>query len=314
MYHPGRYAGEQPGRTVRLGDRRRCANEDGIGAVVSANPPQSAEHGGDLGAKNSPVTVAFIDDDVAESTPERRPPSMTRQQPVVHHVGIGQDDVRVPAGPGPVRRRTVSVIDRRTDARDRPRSNPGQLVRCECLGWTEIQHGRRPPLAAALRLRCSDRRQAGKKAGERLARRRPGRHDHVLSAVGKVRCLDLMTPRLVNSGGLQGIDHGRRHPRWPRFGALCPRRKSRDSGDVDRASGEERRDIGMVALTCRENGAGFAGLGLLRAAYHRGRHLHADPVSQPGPWVTGIDAAVPPAPGIDPAVPPAWVIEYLLTG
>ena len=85
-----------------IADRRAREAERRVRAVVLADPPEPAQHVRDVAAEDPALRVQLVDHDVAQPHHERGPPLMRRQDPDVQHVGIGEHDVGVLAGPAAV--------------------------------------------------------------------------------------------------------------------------------------------------------------------------------------------------------------------
>lgn len=109
----------EPGQPARGGRRvgggGRGEQEDRVGAVAGAQPPQAAQHLGDVGAEDPAVGVALVDDHVAQGAQEGGPAGVGREYPPVQHVGIGQHVVGVLADPFAFLDGGVAVVDRGPD-------------------------------------------------------------------------------------------------------------------------------------------------------------------------------------------------------
>ena len=95
---------------ARIGNRRRRADERRIRAVVPADPPQPAQHIGQVAAEDTAIRMELVDDDVAKVLEQLRPARMVRQDPRVNHVGVGQHDVRAAADRAPRILRRIAVV------------------------------------------------------------------------------------------------------------------------------------------------------------------------------------------------------------
>ena len=100
---------------ARVGDRRRRADERRIRAVVLADPPQPAQHVGQVAAEDAAIGVELVDDDVAKVLEQLRPARMVRQDPRVDHVGVGKHDVRAAANGAPRILRRIAVVGEDAD-------------------------------------------------------------------------------------------------------------------------------------------------------------------------------------------------------
>ena len=184
----------QPRRgTLRLGDRGRGQDERRVRAVVRADPPQPAQHLGDVGAEDAAVVVALVDDDEAQ-----------RPRNAAHRSWPGSSERCSMSG-------LVSTYSAWSRAQSRcsrllspswvvirtSRPSPAsecQLVVGQRLGRGEVEHGR-----AALVPRAAGRAdavQGGQLVGQRLARGGAGGEHDVLAGVGGVGRDDLVAPGL----------------------------------------------------------------------------------------------------------------------
>ncbi len=196
----------------RFGHRRRGEDERGIGAVEGADAAQPAEHVGDVGAEHAAVVVALVDDDVAQRPEERRPPAMDGQQGPVEHVRIGQDVLRVVAGPFPLVARTVAVVGAQAHV-EAQRGEPGQLVVGEGLGGREVEDGGAP--FAARPARGPDGAQGRELVGEGLARGGAGGHHDVGAGMGGVGRGGLVSPGQHDPAPFVRRAHVAGHPGRP---------------------------------------------------------------------------------------------------
>ena len=81
------------GMLLGVGDGGRRSDELGTGAVVSADAAETTNRVGHVGAEDAPVGVHFVEDDVAQVGEEAVPAGVVREDALVEHVGVGQDDV-----------------------------------------------------------------------------------------------------------------------------------------------------------------------------------------------------------------------------
>ena len=197
-------AGEPRRGDLRLRDGRRGEHERRVGAVHRAHPPQPAQHVGDVRPEHAAVVVALVDDDVLQRPEQPRPPVVRGEQRPVEHVGVGEDVLAEVARPVPLLARAVAVV-RREPYVEAQRRQAGELVVGERLGRGEVEH-RRSALAAGPAGRA-DRRQRRQLVGQRLARRRARRDDHVVAGVGRVGRHHLVPPRPRHAlGGVRPAD------------------------------------------------------------------------------------------------------------
>ena len=165
--------GQPAGRDLGLRDRRGGEHEGRMGAVERRDAPQAPQDLGDVGAEDSAVVVALVDDHVAQRPEEARPARVSREQRAVQHVGVGEDVLPVVAGPLAHLRRRVAVVGRAAEV-GQPRlaeaTQGRQLVLGECLGGREIEDARPAlPLGTAGGL---DRVQARQQVARATCRRR----------------------------------------------------------------------------------------------------------------------------------------------
>ncbi len=75
-----------------IGDCCRGTDENRVRAVMTAEPLQAAEDPGDLRTKDPPVDMDLIDDHKAQAGKEIPPRRMFRENPLVEHVRVGEDN------------------------------------------------------------------------------------------------------------------------------------------------------------------------------------------------------------------------------
>ena len=108
---------ERFSQLARIGNRRRRADERRIRAVVLADPPQPAQHIGQVAAEHSAIGMELVDHDVAKVLEQLRPARMVRQDPRVNHVGVGQHDMRAAADRATCVLRRIAVVGEDADPR-----------------------------------------------------------------------------------------------------------------------------------------------------------------------------------------------------
>ena len=134
------------GELARVGDRGAGADEDRVGAVVGADPPQPADDVGDVAAEEPAVRVQLVDDDVLQVLEELEPLRVVRKDRRVEHVRVGDHDLPGRAHDAADVRRRVAVVGVRLQAdvgRAGQRAQLDQLVRRERLGGEEVERARR---------------------------------------------------------------------------------------------------------------------------------------------------------------------------
>ena len=133
-------AGQPLGEVEGVGDGRRGEQEAGLGPVGGGDPPQAADHVGDVGAEDPPVDVGLVDRDDRQVGEEGLPGRVAGEDPEVEHVGVGEDDVGLPADLGPRLGRRVAVVDRRADPPSHPEGvDRAGLVLGEGLRRIEVE-------------------------------------------------------------------------------------------------------------------------------------------------------------------------------
>jgi hypothetical protein len=66
---------------------------------VATEPPESAQDVGDVGAEHTAQDMEFVDHDIAEAHEKGIPCRVAGEKTPVQHLRIGEDDIRVLAGP-----------------------------------------------------------------------------------------------------------------------------------------------------------------------------------------------------------------------
>ena len=167
---------------------------------------------GDVRAEHAAVVVALVDDDVLQGAEEPRPAVVGRQQRAVEHVGVGEDVLPVVARPVALLARAVTVVGCEAYV-EAQRREAGELVVGERLRRGEVEH--RGAALTARAPRRPDGGQCRELVGQRLPRRRPGRHDHVVARVGGVGRDHLVAPWPGHTLGGEGATDVVRHPLRP---------------------------------------------------------------------------------------------------
>ena len=112
-----RLPAQRVGELGRVADRRAREAERRARPVVRAHPLEPAQHVRDVAAEDPAQRVQLVDHDEPQPHEERRPAPVVREDPLVQHLGVGEHDVRVLAGPGPVVGRRVAVVGHGVQAR-----------------------------------------------------------------------------------------------------------------------------------------------------------------------------------------------------
>ena len=244
-------AGEPGGGRARVGGGRRGEDEDGLGAVPRAHPPQPAQDLRDVGAEDAAVVVRLVDDDVAQAAQVRRPAGVPGQDRAVQHVGVGQHVVGVLPHPGALVGGRVAVEGRGAQLRELQAAQGLELVGGQGLGRREVEH----------RAAAEHGLQRGHEIGQRLPGRGAGGDDHGPAVVRELGGPGLVLPRAVDTRQAEPVDDQARHPFRP------VGRAARARGDV-----LHMRDLRTAARIAEEAGQdrgrapGASGVSARRAA------------------------------------------------
>ena len=106
-----------------------------------AQSTQPAQHVGDVRSEDAAQGVQLVDDDVLQAHEERGPPLVRREDPHVQHLGVGEHDVGVLAGPGAVVAGSVTVVGDGAQTGHQPRAQGAQLVLRERFRGKEQERG-----------------------------------------------------------------------------------------------------------------------------------------------------------------------------
>jgi hypothetical protein len=106
--------------------------------VIPAPPAQPAQDLCDVRAEDTAVAVAFADDHVPQPPQEPAPALVLREQPVMQHVGGGQQVRGVPACPGSLMVWRVGVHHRR------PQAEAARWLTSECVQQIQLIGGQCP--------------------------------------------------------------------------------------------------------------------------------------------------------------------------
>ena len=191
-------AGEPGGGHGRVGGRGRGQYERRTGAVARADAAQPAQDRRDVGAEDTFIGVALVDDDIAQFAQERRPARVARQQRVVQHVRIAQDVVRVLTYPVARLGVRVAVQQARADPRYVQTSETSELVRGQRFRRRQIQRG-----AGVL----ADRGQRRQLEAHGLAGGGAGGERHMPPLACRLGRRDLVPPGPVHAAALAEAAH-----------------------------------------------------------------------------------------------------------
>ncbi len=93
-----------------VGDGGTGENKARLAAIKRANPLQSAQHVGNLAAKDAAIGVHFIDHDIAQPAEKVSPLHVIGQDASVQHVGVAEDDAGAFANARPVAGWGVTIV------------------------------------------------------------------------------------------------------------------------------------------------------------------------------------------------------------
>ena len=107
---PDRAADEQLGELGRVPDGGRAAHDDGVAAVVGAQPQEPAQDVRDVAAEHAAVHVQLVDDDDPQLLEQLEPLRVVGEDRRVEHVRVGHHDLPGLADRRPDRCRRVAVV------------------------------------------------------------------------------------------------------------------------------------------------------------------------------------------------------------
>ncbi len=192
---------EALGQFERVGDRRGGQQDARPRAVGGGDPPQPAQHVGDVRAEHAAIDVRLVDHHHREVGEQLGPGGVVGEDADVQHVGVGEHHVRLAAD---VRARLawgVAVVDRGPHALGQPeRVQRARLVLGQRLGRVQVQRTR-----ARVAAEHVQRRQV---EAQRLARGRPGRDDR-RSRPGGVQGLGLVAVQPLDPDPSERREHVR---------------------------------------------------------------------------------------------------------
>src|SRR6187402_2868447 len=82
---------------LRISDRRRAENELRRDVVEGADALEASQHIGDVRAEHASIRMNLVDDDVAQALEELRPLGVMRQNRLMQHIWVADDDVAMNA-------------------------------------------------------------------------------------------------------------------------------------------------------------------------------------------------------------------------
>ena len=120
---------ERLGQLLRVPDRRRAAHDDGVRAVVAAQPQQPPQDVRDVAPEHAAVRVELVDDDDPQLLEQLEPLGVVGQDRRVEHVRVGHDDLPGLADRRSDGRRGVAVVGRAWRCPGRPPRRAGRTPR-----------------------------------------------------------------------------------------------------------------------------------------------------------------------------------------
>ncbi len=187
----------------RVGNRRRAAHKLRVAAVVAADPLQPPHDVRQVRPEHAAVGMHLIHNDVSQVREELRPPRVVRQDGLVQHVRVGEDDLSVVPQLPPLRRRRVAVV------RAGQELDPGRA------GVPPALESRQPPqLVLRQGLRRVDEQRCRERIGEhgldhwdvvaqRLAAGRTGHDDNAAPGADVLDGLHLVDVQPLDAGASQ---------------------------------------------------------------------------------------------------------------
>jgi hypothetical protein len=250
----------------RVADRRRAQDELRRHAVERADPLEPAQHVGDVAAEHTPIRVDLVDHHVAQVLEELRPLGVVRQDRLVEHVGVGDDDVAVQADRLARVARGVAVESEGLHpevAGIVELQQFGHLVLRQRLGREQVEG-----LGVALHRRA-DHRQG---VAQRLARRGRGDNGDVFATLRCVPGVGLVAVEPVDAAGAQGGSEGGGHVVGDRCVVALAAGEGEVAGDaIGVAPGQRLGQCGTVAAATVRT--------------HRQRSTRVEPVELAGRFV-----------------------------
>ena len=139
-----RQAAELRGQASGPTDGGRAEHEGRVRAVEVADPPQPAQQVRHVGAEDPPQDVELVDHHVLQPAEVGGPLGVVGQQGRVQHLGVGQQDGRLPPGPGPLLGRGVAVVGGGDEAGQVQLEQGPGLVLGQRLGGEDAEGGAGP--------------------------------------------------------------------------------------------------------------------------------------------------------------------------
>ena len=192
-------AEQRLGMVLRIADCRRAQDEGRRHAVERTHSPQPPDHVRDMRAEHATVGVHLVDHDVAQGFEELRPLRVMRQDRLVQHVRVADDDVALHAD------RLARIGRRVAIERRREQPEPTRTIELEQLRHLVLRQRLGREQVQRLRLRRPHRLDHRQVVAERLARRGRRDHDHMPPGLHLVPRLALVAVKPLHAAPLERL-------------------------------------------------------------------------------------------------------------
>ncbi len=246
------------GMRLRVADRRRAQDELRLRPIERADALEPAQYVGDVAAEHAAIGMHLVDHHVLQVLEELRPLGVMRQDALVQHVRVGDDDVAVQAD-------RLARVARRV-------AIEGEGFYAEVAGAVELQQLGHLVLRQRLgreqvqRLGTAGHRRGHhrQRVAQRLAAGGGGYHGHVLATRGGIPRFGLVAVELFDTAAAQCGRKRRRQVRGQRrVTALAPGNREAAGNAVVVAARQARRQQRAVArrgtVECGERALGVLG-------------------------------------------------------
>ena len=264
--------GEPVGKLLGVGDGGGAGHDLRSRAVELGDAQQPPQHVGQVAAEDAAIDVQLVEHDEAQVLEQSGPLRVVRQNALVEHVGVGDDDVPGLPYLAPRGRRRVTVIGEGLDIGVRhldQRVELVQLVLRQGLGGEEVER-------AGLGV-VEDGLDDWHVVAEGLARGRAGDDADVFAVKHLRDGLGLVGIKLADAALLQGLSQDRRDAVGPGCMARLARGPNLPGGDAAgevRVAGEAVGELGGVHAGAVRHliESSCAGIELARIAARRCRY------------------------------------------
>ncbi len=219
------------GQLLRVGDGRRGTDELGRRAVKRADALEAAQDVGDVAAKNTPIGVDLVQDDVAQPLEEGHPARVVGKDAGMQHVGVADDNPGGLADGGAIALGCIAVVDgkgqRAQDRRGQLAGDGvelGELVLGEGLGGEEVEGA-----GAGL---GEEPAEHGQVVAEGFAAGGGGDDDDVLAAQRSLGSKGLVSVEALDAAPAECRHQARVNARWGLGVARGPGRQVSPMGDA----------------------------------------------------------------------------------